>query len=131
MGLKASTFTETGSSYVKSDDVKAGPQKFVIQSVEAAETPDGKPALQLIFQGGKKLTLNKTNARNLAGALGDDTDFWSKRPVVVSFDPNVMYAGRRVGGIRVVAQQMAAPIPTSIPAPPPAPGVSADDAFGF
>ena len=101
MGLKASAFTSGASNYVKSDDVKAGPQKFVVSSVEPSETPDKKPALQLVFEGGKKLTLNKTNARVMQGLIGDDTDTWIGKTIIVSFDPTVMYAGKMVGGIRV------------------------------
>jgi hypothetical protein len=101
VGLKASAYTSGASQYVKSDDVKAGPQSFTIKSIEAAETPDGKPALQLAFEGGKKLTLNKTNARVLASMLGDDTDAWVAKKIVASFDPTVMYAGKMIGGIRV------------------------------
>jgi len=101
MGLKASAFTQGNSQYVKADDVKQGPQKFTISAVEATETPDGKPALQLVFEGGKKLTLNKTNARILAGMIGDDTDAWLEKKVVVTFDPTVMFSGKMVGGIRV------------------------------
>ena len=119
MGLKASAFTEGPSTYVKTDDVKAGPQKFVIQAVEATENPDGKPALQLVFQGGKKLTLNKTNARVLAGMIGDDTDAWLGKKVVVRFDPSVVYAGKMVGGMRVQ------------PVTPPAPKPQDDDDIGF
>lgn len=110
MGLKASAFTGTGNSaYLKADDVKAGPQRFVVKGIEAVETPDGKPALQLVFEGDKKLTLNKTNARIMAGLLGDDTDNWKGAKVVVSFDPTVMYSGKMVGGIRVRPAQTNAP----------------------
>jgi len=101
MGYKASTFTKGNSNYVRADDVKQGPQKFVISGVETAELPDGKPALQLVFDGGKKLTLNKTNTRIIAGMVGDDTDTWIGKKVVVSFDPTVMYSGKMVGGLRV------------------------------
>lgn len=111
MGFKASAFVAAGGNYIKADDVKAGPQKFEIKGIEAAETPDGKPALQLVMEGGKKLTLNKTNGRILQGHFGDDTDGWIAKKVVVSHDPDVMYAGRRVGGIRVrpVVAKVAAP----------------------
>lgn len=122
MGLKASAFTQGNSTYVKADDVKAGPQKFVIETVEATETPDGKPALQLVFQGGKKLTLNKTNARILAGMIGDDTDTWLGKKVVVTFDPTVMFSGKMVGGIRVK--------PLGTPAPAAA-APAEDDDLGF
>lgn len=102
MGLKASAFTKGNSAFVKSDDVKEGPQKFTIESVEAAETPDKKPALQLVFVGGKKLTLNKTNARICAGSFGDDCDNWIGKKVLVTWDPTVMFSGKMVGGMKVL-----------------------------
>ena len=120
MGLKASAFTQGNSQYIKADDVKQGPQKFVISTVEATETPDGKPALQLVMEGGKKLTLNKTNARILGGMIGDDTDTWIGKKVVVTFDPTVMFSGKMVGGIRVKPLTAAAPAPAA-----------ADDDIGF
>jgi hypothetical protein len=101
MGLKASTFTKGNSAFVKSDDVKDGPQKFTIEGIEAAETPDKKPALQLVFVGGKKLTLNKTNARVCAGSFGDDCDTWLGKKVLVTYDPTVMFSGKMVGGMKV------------------------------
>lgn len=113
MGLKASTFTKTNSAYIKADDVKAKPLVQVIETVEATETPDGKPALQLVFESGKKLTLNKTNTRLLAGMIGDDTDTWIGAKVGIKFDPTVMYAGQMKGGIRVAVlsgQQPSAPV---------------------
>ena len=124
MGLKASAFTKGNSTYIKAEDVKAGPQKFVIEAVEATETPDGKPALQLIFEGGKKLTLNKTNARVLAGMVGDDTDTWLGLKVVVHFDPTVMFSGKMIGGIRVKPVQQTVGAAAGAPA-------AADDDIGF
>jgi len=103
MGIKYSSFAASSSTYLKADEVKDEPKTFTIDSVEPAETPDGKPALQLIFVGGKKFTLNKTNGAILAGSYGDDTDTWIGRKIVVTFDPNVMYGTKRTGGIRVKA----------------------------
>lgn len=115
MGLKASAFTKGNSAFVKSDDVKDGPQKFTIESVEAAETPDKKPALQLVFVGGKKLTLNKTNARICAGSFGDDCDTWLGKKVLVTFDPTVMFSGKMVGGMKVIPVTSKAAPATSEP----------------
>jgi hypothetical protein len=116
MGISAHQFTSTGGNYVKADDVKAGPQLFTVENVEVAKLPDGKPALQLVFRGGKKLTLNKTNARILASMIGDDTDLWKGRALVVSFDPTVMYAGKMVGGVRVRPQDQAQAQPPAVQA---------------
>jgi hypothetical protein len=101
VGLKASGFLAGASAYVKKEDVMAGPQRMTIKNVEAAETPDKKPALQLVFTNDKKLTLNKTNGRLAAAQFGDDTDAWKGQAVFVYHDPTVMYAGACVGGIKI------------------------------
>lgn len=110
MGIKASQFTSGKSNYVKRNDVEGGPQRFTIADIEVGETPDKKPALQLIFAGGKKLTLNKTNARVCAALLGDDTDNWKGKKVVCSWDPTVQFQGQMVGGIKIRPQQEEKPV---------------------
>lgn len=102
MGYKASDFL-TSNAYIKKEDVRQAPMKAVIASVEVAKLPDGKETLQLVLQGGKKLTLNKTNTRRLQGAFGDEVDTWVDKKVAISFDPNVMYGSSMVGGLRVTA----------------------------
>lgn len=47
------------------------------------------------------LIVNSGNWDQLATAYGDESDGWRGKPVELYIDPNVMYAGRRTGGIRV------------------------------
>lgn len=77
------------------------------------------------------LLLNKTNIRLVASILGNDTNSWMGRQIVVYNDPTVAFGGRVVGGIRLRApkSQAAAPAnPTPAPAvPAPAPAGAFDD----
>jgi len=60
----------------------------------------------------KRLVLNNTNISLLGGFLGDDTDQWHNRQIVLFNDPTVMFGGKAVGGIRVrLPKQQAAPAP--------------------
>jgi hypothetical protein len=50
------------------------------------------------------MVLNRTNADSITEILGtDETDEWAGGRVVLYVDKTVMYAGKRTGGVRVVA----------------------------
>lgn len=101
MGLSAAAFLTGSSTYIKKEALVNGPQKFTIASVEASTTPDDKPQLQLVFTNGQKFGLNKTNCAEIAAMCGDDCDGWVGKGVVLSHDPTVMYAGKRIGGVKL------------------------------
>ena len=63
----------------------------------------------------KPLVLNSTNIQLCQRVFGsDDTDEWTGKKIVLYTDPNVPYAGKIVGGIRVRAYKVkAAPVPSS------------------
>ncbi len=70
-------------------------------SAEGAEEPEQKWCL-FFHELQKPLVLNQTNIQLCEEAFAsDDTDRWIGKPLVLYTDPNVMYAGKRVGGIRV------------------------------
>ena len=73
----------------------------------------------------KPLALNATNGQIIAQITGsDESDDWAGKQVVLFHDPNVSYAGKLMGGIRV----RAANIPqAAAPAAPPAPAPTAAD----
>ena len=79
---------------------------------EGAE-PEHKWALTF-HENDKPLVLNATNIQLLEKILGDDTDAWANKRIVLYVDPNVSYGGKIVGGIRVRA-----PKPGATPPPPP------------
>jgi len=63
----------------------------------------------------KPLVLNSTNIQLCQIAFqSDDTDHWIGKRLVLYVDPNVSYAGKIVGGIRVRKPKATAP-----PPPPP------------
>jgi hypothetical protein len=62
------------------------------------------------------LLLNKTNIRLVAAFLGNDTNTWMGRQIVIYNDPTVAFGGRTVGGIRLRAPKNQAPAQAN-PAP--------------
>jgi hypothetical protein len=78
------------------------------------ENPEYKWCL-ILHEVDKPFVLNVTNIDLCEEILGsDDTDQWLGKRLVLFVDPNVMYAGKRVGGIRVRAPRPGAVLP-----PPP------------
>jgi hypothetical protein len=78
------------------------------------ENPELKWCL-ILHEVDKPFILNVTNIDHCEEILGsDDTDQWLGKRLVLFIDPNVLYAGKRVGGIRVRA-----PKPGAVPPPPP------------
>ena len=95
-----------GGTFIKKDDLAAGPQRFTIQGISKTTfgAKDGRPAedvLQLELDDDRQFSLNKTNTKILIGAHGGKTDGWIGKSVILYVDPNVMFGGRLVGGVRV------------------------------
>ena len=60
-----------------------------------------KRMLKLHFQGQEKgLLLNKTNAMTIADALGENTDYWVQKPIIL-YPTKVDFAGKMVDAIRI------------------------------
>lgn len=126
--MKTSEMRE--SKFLKQSDVG----KAVLWTVHGVEKvnvakegaePDYKWALTFA-QSEKPLVLNATNIQLLEAILGDDTDRWTNKPIVLYVDPTIMYAGKVVGGIRVRA-----PKPGAVPPAPPPVAELTDDEIGF
>ena len=118
-----------GGRFIKREDLGAGPQRFTIQGVSKVtfEGRNGRPAeeaLQLELAENRQFSLNKTNLRILVGAYGRQTAAWIGQSVVLYEDPNVMFSGRLVGGVRIripeptAQQQMAGDIEEAMPDSP-------------
>ena len=95
-----------GGTFIKKEDLAAGPQRFTIQGVSKTTfgAKDGRPAedvLQLELDDDRQFSLNKTNTKILIAAHGGKTDGWIGKSVILYVDPNVMFGGRLVGGVRV------------------------------
>jgi hypothetical protein len=122
------------SKFLKKEDVGAG-ALMTIEGCEQHNTAkEGAPAEHkwcLTFaESDKPLVLNSTNMQVCALICGsDDTDDWIGKKIVLYTDPNVSYAGKITGGIRVRAPKVktngaapvaAKPAPKAAPPPPPA-----------
>lgn len=95
------------STYLKKEDVPeetlvtiAAIDKVTIKSEEGSEEK-----WAMMFQEHEKaLVLNSTNIQLCKMACGsDDTDDWIGKKIVLYTDPNVSFAGKLVGGLRLRA----------------------------
>ncbi len=99
------------SKYLAKED--CGPQglKVVIAGYEQKDvSKDSDPTeLKYIlqFQGDvKPMILNCTNGERIQAVTGsDDLDDWIGKQIVLYNDPDVMFAGEKVGGLRVYVPQ--------------------------
>lgn len=96
------------SKFLKKEDVGRGALLTITGCVQENVAQQGQPDEMkwcLTFQETEKpMVLNATNGAIIAGFLGsENTDDWVGRQIVLFDDPNVMFAGKRVGGIRARA----------------------------
>ncbi len=95
------------SSYLKQDDLPRPPGTMhaTIEDVRTETMPSDdkaeKPVMYFTSDTFKPMVINGGNWDLLEAAYGVDSDDWRGKPVELYVDPNVMYAGRRTGGIRV------------------------------
>lgn len=94
------------SKYLKKEDVGTG-QVLTIKNVSSQNvakedaTPEYKFAVHFM-EVEKPLILNAGNMDAIAEITGsDETDDWVGMQVELYEDKNVMWAGKRVGGIRI------------------------------
>lgn len=128
------------SKFLKKEDVGAG----ALMTVESCEQynvakegapPENKWCLTF-SETDKPLVLNSTNIQLCERIFSsDDTDQWVGRRIVLYTDPNVSYAGKVVGGIRVrapkTANQVAGKAKDAPPPPPPVSEELTDDDIPF
>ncbi len=105
-----------------------GEQHWVM-SFHETRTPDGRPV--------KKLQMKPALYANMEGITGnEEIESWVGARVVLYIDPNVLYMGRREGGVRLRAPRAR---PQQAPPPPPVqqptyeewPGPDDDIPFSF
>ena len=101
-------------NYLKKEDFPQA-RTVTISHVTMTEM-DGteKPVLH-IQETTKGLVLNKSNINLIVSLYGPETDNWAGKPLTLYNDPTVSYAGKQVGGIRVMINQ---PAPQGAPVPP-------------
>lgn len=103
---------EFPSKFLKSADLHGQDVKVKISDVRS-EDIGGDRRLIMYFAGKTRgMVLNKTNARTIADAYGDDTDQWVGADIIL-FSMKVDFQGRMVDGLRVrVPRQKPAPVRT-------------------
>lgn len=109
----------TESKYLKQDDVGDGKLvtiKGLTRTNVAREDDEPEFKYTLSFlETDKPLVMNTTNVQLCARACGsEETDEWIGRKIVLYTDPNVSYAGKLVGGIRIRAPKGAAAKPAPV-----------------
>ena len=106
------------SKYLKQSDIPA-PQLVTIKNVQqvmVGKDEDATLRWTISFNETEKpMTLNVTNILALEGYLGDETDNWIGKQTVIYVDPDVMYAGKREGGIRLRAPKGQEPKKDDLP----------------
>ena len=94
------------SRFLKQSDVPA-PVLVTVSNLtnEVMDKDSGETKWALHFEEfDKPLAMNSTNIQVAAMAFGtDETDEWLGRKVVLFCDPNVSFAGKIVGGLRLRA----------------------------
>lgn len=96
------------SKYLKKEDVGQGKLMTISEVVQQNVALESQPEEMkwcIFFEGEEKsMVLNSTNAEAIADILKErNSDNWGGGVVVLYDDPNVSYAGKRTGGIRVRA----------------------------
>lgn len=104
------------SKFLKKEDVDP-PKLVTIKALRQANVAmDDQPEelkWTIFFKEVEKpMVLNSTNIQLLIKALGtDETDDWIGKQVVVYNDPNVSFAGKITGGVRIRApKKQGAPV---------------------
>lgn len=109
------------SRFLKQDDV---PQPVLVTisdiTQEVMDKDSGETKWAMHFSEYEKpLALNSTNIQIAAMACGsENTDDWINKKIVLYTDPNVSFAGKIVGGLRLRAPKNQ---PKAAPKPAPAP----------
>jgi len=112
--MKVSQMIE--SKYLKQSDID-GDVTITVQSLKRVnvarddEDPDYKWTCKF-EEFEKPMVLNSTNIKRMAKALGDDTDDWTGKKVVLYVDPDIEFGGNVVGGLRVRALKQLRPAPS-------------------
>lgn len=120
------------SKFLKQGDVSA-PVLWTVEGLEkhnvAKEGAEPEHKWCLTFKEcDKPLVLNSTNIQLCERIFGsDDTDHWMGKKVVLYVDPNVSYAGKVVGGIRVRAPKVKPGAAAPTPPPPPVEDLTDDE----
>jgi hypothetical protein len=101
------------SRFLKCSDLNGKPLRVTIAGLKREDVGGEQKVVLSFVNGTKQLILNKTNARAIAKALGDETRGWAGKDIVL-VPAQVDFRGDMVDAIRVRAapprpQQQQAP----------------------
>ena len=88
------------SDQLNASDLSGAPIVATIQRVHGEPT---KPSIDLVGMDGRPWKPSKGMLRVIAHAWGTESDAWLGRSVKLVNNPEVIYAGERVGGVEVIA----------------------------
>src|SRR5690242_14125679 len=109
------------SKYIKQGDVPQ-PMLVTIRKLSQADVSQQNESEDLKWtvkfdELDKPMVLNSTNRKRTAKALGDDTDAWIGKQMVLYVDENVEFGGEIVGGLRLRAPKTKTGAPAKAPEP--------------
>ena len=91
------------SNFIRASDVEED-TPLTISSIEVEEVGQDKTEIPVLYSEelDRGIVLSsKAIKEQLVERLGDETDAWIGKTIVVFNDKSVMYKGKRVGGIRI------------------------------
>ena len=91
------------SDTLAGDDLIAGPRVITIKAICVEKGQDRPLIINFHGDEGRPFKPCKTTARTLASLWGGDFEKWVGRSVELYRDPDVVYAGKNTGGVRVKA----------------------------
>ena len=98
--MKANSFL---GSYLRQEDVDGDTLATISGAKEELVGADKERCLVVFFEElDKGLVFNATNINTCTALFGtDETDEWIGKRVTIYVDPNVMFGGKKVGGLRI------------------------------
>jgi hypothetical protein len=93
------------SKYLRKEDI-TGTTTATITHIEMCdvgteENKDTKPIMSFRENDLKPMVVNSGNWDTCADLFGDESDEWIGKQIEIYVDPNVKYAGKKVGGLRL------------------------------
>ena len=92
------------SDQMNADDLLAGPRVYIVERVSANEGGDAAQPINIYLKDSKvPWRPSKTMRRVLVFLWGSDGDKYAGRSLKLWRDPDVVFGGIKVGGIRILA----------------------------
>lgn len=96
-----------GGEFLKAENIPAEGIRAVIVDVRAERiSEETRKKVVLYFSGvDKALPLNNTNLTLMISRYGEESDAWIGKKILIYRDEEIMYGGKRVGGVRIKLQR--------------------------